>query len=83
MALGLIESGNSKIRPSRATTLSFSLLRDLASFLSGKNDVPHPDPQRCLFVLVDFLAAASSVFNVVGQRSVLTIPPRWTRRTGN
>ena len=66
-ALGLIESGNSRIRRSHAAMMSFSHLLDslqiLPGFLLRKNYVPHPDPQRGLFLWACRLVSAREGFN--------------------
>jgi hypothetical protein len=53
-AFGLIEGGNSRMRWSRAATVSFSLLlqpfKISTADLSRENDPTHPDPQRSLLV---------------------------------
>ena len=52
-ALGLIESGNSRTPVTCSDTVLLAsprLCEIVAAFFSGKNDVPHPGPQRSLVV---------------------------------
>jgi hypothetical protein len=63
--LGPIESGNSRMRRSRAAILLAPprLCEIVAAFFSGKNDVPHPHAQRCLFLGACLRISAGKGFN--------------------
>ena len=65
-SFGLMESGNSRMRRSWATTLSFSFMRLLARSvrraLLAHYDFTHPDAQLCLLVRGCLLVGAGKGF---------------------